>query len=262
MKDILCPTDLSELGSIALDHAVHIAAALQASVTLLHVAGPSEQQGEAAAHVEQVLENEMARVKDTVPIKHMVVNGQALPAIAHEAAHGHALMVAGTHGPRGLRQKLFGADILDLVQHAGIPSLVVQKDSPVRNFDRIVMPVAGHADIHALVDAVVDLATAFDAEVEIYQVDRPGEAPSEHLLANKARMRERLTTAGVRHKEVSEEPTVYSIGFAQQTIAHAQKVGAGLIAIMAHASEEYRYIAQAEKERMLMNEALIPVLCC
>ncbi|HNR56109.1 MAG TPA: hypothetical protein PKJ19_13145, partial [Flavobacteriales bacterium] len=58
-----------------------------------------------------------------------------------------------------------------------------------------------------------------------------------------------------------EPSTSFSIGFAQATIDYAEKVGAGALAIMAHASDEYRYIADAEKERMLTNTPRIPVLC-
>jgi hypothetical protein len=54
---------------------------------------------------------------------------------------------------------------------------------------------------------------------------------------------------------------VFSMGFAEQTIRYAQEIGAGCIAIMAKASAEYSYIADAEKERMLANEARVPVLC-
>ena len=60
---------------------------------------------------------------------------------------------------------------------------------------------------------------------------------------------------------VEDDETSFSIGFAVQTIAYADRIGAGCIAIMSMASDEYRYIADAEKERMLTNEPGIPVLC-
>ncbi|MCB9171093.1 MAG: universal stress protein [Flavobacteriales bacterium] len=262
MKDILCPTDLTELGTIALDHAVQVAEGFEASITLLHVSGKNEQDGAAAEHVRKVLDAEVERVKGRASAKYLIINGHALPAIAHEAQRDHMLMVAGTHGARGLRQNLFGADILGLVRHAGIPSLVVQHGAPVRPFDRIVMPVTGHTDIGMMLDTVIALARVWNAEVEVYQLVRPGGSPSERLMENKVRMLDSLAEAGVRHQEVNEPPTVYSVGFAQQTLQHAAQVGAGLIAIMAKASDEYRYIADAEKERMLTNAALIPVLCC
>jgi len=87
------------------------------------------------------------------------------------------------------------------------------------------------------------------------------EEPSEELLANKAKMLERIQAEGLRFVEVNEPSTAFSIGFADATIRYAERVGAGAIAIMAHASDEYRYIADAEKERLLANAPCIPVLC-
>jgi hypothetical protein len=127
---------------------------------------------------------------------------------------------------------------------------------------RIVMPVAGHSDISHMLDAVCMLARLYASEVHVYQLIRPNEQPSEELLSNKLVMLERLQREGIRHVEVNEPSTLFSIGFAEPTIRYAEKIGAGCIAIMSHASDEYRYMADAEKERMLTNSANIPVLCC
>jgi hypothetical protein len=121
--------------------------------------------------------------------------------------------------------------------------------------------VAAHSDIGRLLDVVVALATVFAADVHVYQLVRPGESPSDELLANKLRMLERLQKENLRYEEVNEPSTTFSIGFAEATIKYAERVGAGAIAIMSHASEEYRYIADAEKERILTNAPRIPVLC-
>jgi len=123
------------------------------------------------------------------------------------------------------------------------------------------MPVASHSEIDRLLDAVCMLAKAWGAEVQVFQLMRPGESPSDDLLRNKLRMLERLQREGIAHVEANEPSTRFSIGFAPATIEYASKVKAGCIAIMSHASEEYRYIADAEKERILANEPGIPVLC-
>ncbi|MFT3885884.1 MAG: hypothetical protein QM724_10780 [Flavobacteriales bacterium] len=170
-------------------------------------------------------------------------------------------MVAGTHGVHGLRQSLLGADILKLVRHVATGSLVVQQHSPRKPIERIVLPVSGHADISNLMDGVCALARAYPAEVLVYQLVRPGEQPSDQLLANRSRMFDRLREENIPHRDVVEPSTVFSVGFAEQTIRYADSVGAGCIAIMAKASDEYRWIADAEKERLLANVPGIPVLC-
>ena len=261
MKDILCPTDLSETALKGIEYADMLAAGLNSSVSLLHVMNKAEGQGEARIAAQATMDQQVKHVKKA-PFTCHFRDGEFMEEITRESSAGHAMMVCATHGSRGLRQSLFGTDILKLVRRVEIPSLVVQAQSCTpTSLGTIVMPVASHKEIDHLLDAVSMLASAFGSEVHIYQLIRPGEQPSVELLANKKHMGEYLTKAGVRHMIVEDDETSFSIGFAVQTIAYAERIGAGCIAIMSMASDEYRYIADAEKERMLTNEPGIPVLC-
>ncbi|MBK7268723.1 MAG: universal stress protein [Flavobacteriales bacterium] len=261
MSDILCPTDLSDLGRTALAHARQFADRTRSSVTLLHVRDSTERKGPRAEEVEAMLKADISGATGACPVNIKLRDGNFLKEIQKEAAEAHTIMVAGTYGPRGLRQNLFGADILKLVRHIPIPSWIMQASSQVRSVDRLVMPVAGHADITGLLSATTLLARTFSSEVHVFQLMRPGESPSDQLLQNKLKMLHYLAENGIAHREVNEPSVVYSIGFAEQTIQYARKVDAQGIAIMATASDDYRYIADAEKERLLMNDAGLPVLC-
>ncbi|MCB9165002.1 MAG: universal stress protein [Flavobacteriales bacterium] len=261
-KDILCATDLTPASDDAVRVATTIADRLSTRTTLLHVLNKNERNAEGREQVQAMMDAQVEKAGSAGRITPKLLEGDFMKAIAEETGQGHSLLVLCTHGAKGLRQNLFGADILKLVRHAATPAIVVQEG--VRSEDllkRIVMPVAGHSDIDDLLNAVVGLARAFAADVHVFQLVRPGEAPSDDLLANKLKMLRRLEDAGVRHTEANEPSTSFSVGFAQATIDYAEKVGAGALAIMAHASDEYRYIADAEKERMLTNGPRIPVLC-
>lgn len=258
MKDVLCATDLTAVSDNALRHALDLAGRLGSKVSLLHVLGRKENR----ADVEAAMDRQISAVQGADRITRLLLEGAYIDRIAEESAKDHAFMVVGTPGPHGLRQNLFGADILKLVRRSAIPSLVVQEKSAVRPaLERIVMPVAGHSTIDKLIDAVCQLARTHAAEVHIFQLMRPNEQPSDELLANKLKMLQRLEEEKIPHKEANEPFTEFSVGFASSTIAYASRINAGLIAIMSHASDEYRYIADAEKERLLTNDALIPVLC-
>lgn len=261
-KDILCATDLTPASDDAVRVAAAVADRLSTRTTLLHVLNKNERSAEGREQVQAMLAAQVEKAGSGSHMTPKLLDGDFMKAIAEETGQGHSLLVLCTHGAKGLRQNLFGADILKLVRHARTPALVVQEG--VRSeglLNRIVMPVAAHPDIDKLLDAVAGLARAFDADVHIFQLVRPGEAPSQELLDNKLKMMRHLEQAGVKHLEVNEPSTSFSIGFAQATIDYAEKVGAGALAIMAHASDEYRYIADAEKERMLTNSPRIPVLC-
>ncbi|MEZ4806895.1 MAG: universal stress protein [Flavobacteriales bacterium] len=261
MNDILCPTDLTDTAMRGVLYADVIAARLHGSVSLLHVMGKHELKGDGRTNAKMRMDHHASLIKHA-PVSRHFREGDFIHEIAMESRTGHALMVCATHGPHGLRQSLFGSDILTLVRKVAVASLVVQEQSPLPNvFSTIVLPVAGHDGIDGLLIAVTRLALAFDSEVHVYQVMRPGETPSDQLLGNKRRMLDHLAQASVRHIEVNEPSTAFSVGFAAPTIAYSERVGAGCIAIMSVASDDYRYIADAEKERLLTNGTGIPVLC-
>ncbi|MBK7381816.1 MAG: universal stress protein [Flavobacteriales bacterium] len=261
MKDLLCTTDLTKASETAIRHALYLGDRLGSRVSLMHVLGKNGRSDDDHALVAKAVEEQLGLIgADRLHL--LMPEGDFMEEIISETGRGHHLLVMGTHGPHGLRQSLFGADILKIVRRSAVPSYVVQDQSPAEpELKRIVLPVAGHSDIHRLMDVVCLLAIACDAEVHIYQLMRPGENPSDALLANKLSMMQCLERDKVRHVEATIPATGFSLGFAGPTIEYARSVDADCIAIMSHASEEYRYIADAEKERMLANEAFIPVLC-
>lgn len=257
MKDLLCTTDLTPASDAALRQALALADRMGARVTLLHVLGKAEQRTQAQAAMEHQIEN----VGGT-GVRIMLLEGDFKDVIVEQSGKDHGLLVMGTHGPHGLRQSLFGADILKLVRRSHVPSLVLQAGSKVdEGLSKIVLPVAGHSDITKLLDIVCAVAKANGAEVHVFQLMRPGEQPSDELLRNKLAMLERLEKEGIPRVEANVPQAGFSVGFSGSTVQYATSIGAGCIAIMAHASEEYRYIADAEKERLLANEAFVPVLC-
>lgn len=256
--DILCTHDLTAASDAAFACALKLADRSGARIALLHVVEDEEERGRAKA----VLIDRAAKAGAADRTRVLLPEGDPMDRIAEESGKGYALVVLGTHGPRGLRQHLFGADILKLVRRLAVPALVVQASTNLEHgMDRIVLPVAAHENIGRLVDMVCALARLHAAEVHVFQLMRPGEVPSEELLRNKFLMLQRLQDDGVRHIEANVPSTTFSVGFAGPTIDYAASIGAGCIAIMAHASKEYRYIADAEKERLLTNDPGIAVLC-
>ncbi len=262
MNDILCPTDFTPAAAVAQRYATAIAAKSGSSITLLHVLDKHHHQSDALANASAQMGSAADSLLLSVKVNEVFREGDPLKQIVAESQKQHALMVLGTHGPKGLRQSLLGADILKLVRHVAVPSLVVQAESPADvHMDRILLPVAGHDDISGLLDAVCHLARTFGSEVHVFQIMRPGEQPSDQLMKNKSIMLDRLAKDGITHVEANVPSSVFSLGFAEQTIRYATEIGAGCIAVMAKASAEYTYIADAEKERLLVNDAKVPVLC-
>ena len=270
LERILVATDLTKTANMALQHAIVIAKKANAAIDLLHIVDNNttsalERDGLGPEHLKESMQVQCDHIKDEQGLEsaYILHEGNIFDGIPFIAAKGeHQLMVLGTHGVRGLRQNLFGADILKVVKNTPIPSLIVQGEhTPWENINTIVFPVGGHPTFDSKIQATCMLAKLFGSEVEIYSVDRPGAEASVQLLANIESSKAAFNKCGIPFTEINEAPTVYSVGFAKQTIDHAQKTNADLITIMSVSSKEHYYFAQADKERLLTNDARIPVLC-
>jgi nucleotide-binding universal stress UspA family protein len=262
MSKIIVPTDFTEAADAAIRQAVAIALKTQADLILLHVLDdilPS------AKESENLLEEETARVSREYGLhcEYLLKSGSIFDVIASEPCKtNYDLMVIGTHGVTGVRQKLFGADILRLVSKVPIPVLVVQEDSPlVKTFKKIVLPVGSHDDFNMAVHAVLFFAGICQTEVHLYSINKPGFAWPEQMKKNIENAMNLFKTKNIQVIRVKEDQTVYSLGYAKQTLNYAKSVGADGICMMSIPSNEYYYFAQADKEHMLENEFRIPILC-
>lgn len=256
---IIVPVDFTEASDTAVAQASLLNETLHVNLELLHIVH-DEEHSKADFLLEKIAESLSEKGIIAYP---RVVIGDVIPAINETAKEGNFdLMVIGTHGARGIRQNLFGADILKLLKGNSCPSIVVQKTShPVDHFDRILLPVGSHAEFKMLSLAVAKIAKASNATVVIYCINRPMEETSEDLNVNKQNAKQLFMDMGVKVEDVSEPSTVVSFGFAKQTLLYAENNNIDLIAIMAHASSEHSYFANADKEKMLMNEKGIAILC-
>ncbi len=261
-KKIIVPTDFTKVAGQALRQAVAIASHAGWGVTLLHV---TEEPKEKAEAVREKLrqEAEAATQRTGVQVGWMLGEGGILDAIPDAVSEKEFdLMVIGTPGPHGIRQMIFGADIVKLIARIPIPVLVVQEDSPlVERFSRIVLPVGSHATFGKAVEAVLLLAGIYDSEVHLYSIHKPGFEWPMQMLTNIDETKELLERHNIRMVRVKEEQDVFSQGFAKQTLKYARSIGAETIWMMAIPSDDYYYLAQAYKEAMLLNEHRLPILC-
>lgn len=257
---ILVPYDFTEASDKAKEQAAKLDERCAIHIDLLHVIDSAKEEEKAMTTLR---EQSAQLVRKSVSSSVIVQKGAVLETINEVAANGlYHLMVIGTHGPKGLRQSLLGADILKLLKESPCPSIVVQKTSqPIEAFKRILLPVGSHEDYESLAEDVNFLAQISGAEVIIYTINRPGEEPAEELLANKEHTIRLFRAHDVPFREVMEDTSVFSFGFAKQTLLYAEKNDVDLIAIMPNVSAEHSYFANADKERVLVNEKGIAILC-
>jgi len=261
MKKILVAIDFTGLSEKVTEKAAFLCEMAGASMVLLHITDKSSEKHAAQAQLDE--KARMINSKYHIHCESIVREGSIYKDIQAEAMQDdYLLMVIGTHGIRGLKQKLLGSDILKVITKMPAPVLVLQSTSSDRlGFNKIILPVATHLAYENILRAVVLIGKLFDSEVHIYSIERPGFEWPDMLKKNLEKTRAIFDKNGIRYIRVNEKQTVLSIGFSSQTLQYAQKTGADLIAMMSVPSEEYHYFAQQDKENLLTNEAGLPILC-
>jgi nucleotide-binding universal stress UspA family protein len=261
-KKIIVPTDLTRAAGQATRQAVEIARRTGSSITLVHV---MDHKSASFPEVKNELESEAAIIcRDRgIECEILIPEGNLFDTIAYIACEkDYDLMVIGTHGIRGIKQRLLGADILKLVTRIHVPVLVVQEESPlIESFHKIVLPVSSHDTFRSVLDAILFFAGFYDIEVHFYSIHKAGFIWSDQMLKNIEEATREFEARGVRMVRVKEEQKVYSLGYAKQTDIYAHSVGADAMCMISVPTEENYYFAQSDKESMLLNEFRIPVLC-
>lgn len=261
-KKIFVPIDFTTTSEQSAMQAVTIAQKANSPISLFHVITDSIAKSENEKIAEKLKVKTDAISKEGLNCEYKVATGSIFDEIPKAAnIYENQLLVIGTHGIKGLKQKLLGADMLKLIRKVNIPCLVVQADCTCRNFNPIVFPVGGHEGFSSLIEATAMIAKLFGSEIHIYSIIRKGDEGSKQLRDNTVMALKYFKEAGISIKRVDEESTVFSVGFAKQTLQYANKINAGLISMMSVKTEEYYYFAQADKEAMINNEFNIPVLC-
>jgi nucleotide-binding universal stress UspA family protein len=260
---IIIPVDFTAASDQAVKQAIAIAQKAELSIMLFHVISNDAKSKSENEDVQINLKKlEVNVLNEDVKCEYKIATGNIfdeIPAIANKP--NHRMMVIGTHGIQGFKQKLLGADMLKIIRKVNIPALVIQEGCICRNFNPIVFPVGGHEGFMFLIESTALFANLFGSEVHIYSVNRKGDEGTKKLKDNTAQAINFFKEKNILIKRVEEEATVFSVGYSKQTLQYAEKVNAGLISIMSVKTEEYYYFAQADKESLINNEFNIPVLC-
>jgi nucleotide-binding universal stress UspA family protein len=259
-KSILVPYDLTDSAMKAAGIAASVAKSGNMSITLLHVID-----SDADKATDDKLTVLAARLESeySVNANFIIRKGRLLQEISAEAEGlNYHLMIIGSHGYKGLKEKLLGTDILKLLKNISVPAITIQQgyNFPEKGFQTILLPASSHGFFDKKIEAVILLAQLYDAEVHVYTVEKPGFEWSSEIKANIAKTTQAFESNNIRYKRVNEKQNTYSPGYSRQILQYAQKVSADLIAVISVATKEYYYIADSDKERLLTNEMMIPVL--
>ena len=258
---ILVPSDFSDASHAAVDLAATIAKKNDMGLSLLHI-----QNGKSVGDSKDQMINiiQSLKVKYNLDTDYIIKKGSIFSDISRVACEDcYRMMVIGSHGFKGIREKFFGADILKLVKTIPVPVIVAQKNYniPGSGIKNIVLPAASHDDFHRIVQATTFIAGIFDAKVHLYTIEKPGQEWPEKLKSNIEKAKEIFDDHKIRYIRVNEQASTYSVGYSKQTLKYAEGISADMISLMSMPTKEYHYFADGDKEQLLTNKAGIPVLC-
>lgn len=259
-KKILVPVDFTDASPAAIHFANSIAMQSNMTITLLHITNKKLIVDSNKKMNELV--NEAKSVSD-IQYEFILKDGDVLKEIADTAnSEAFSLMVVGSHGIKGIREKVFGADILKLLKSIAIPVLTIQKNYqiPEYGFKTILFPVSSHKTFIHKVNATIDVARLFGSEVHIYSVTKPGTDLSEEVLNNVRKTKNEFEKKRIPFVRVKDSQDSFSVGYAKQIMDYAERENIDLIAFMSNPTKENYYFADADKEFILTNSASIPVL--
>ncbi len=252
--------DLTPLCKKAVEWAGFIAEYADAELVLVHVASHSTSD----ESITQQLKPLCGIPADKVRVETHVARGDFFSVIPTEIDELNVdLVVIPTHGKVGLKQNLFGANILKLVKILRAPSLVVQEGTPVsaEMLRRVLFPIGPHDNFHLQIEQTAALAKLFESEVVIYTVRNDIRGVDEKLRVNIQAAKDLFSRKGIKHEAVSEAPSSFSAGYSKHILAFAKKHGLKSVSMMANVSEDNAYIGNYDKENIILNADALPVLC-
>ncbi len=174
------------------------------------------------------------------------------------------LVIIGTHGIKGLKQKFLGADILKLIKIIEYPCIVVQENTVVKEsgLNKILFPVGPHHNFEIKIRQTAAFAKRFGCEIVIYEIAKEGFDLGGAIGKNSNFAKAHFKENNISFSSVTEEMTLFSTGNSRQTLNYAAKNGFELISMMSTISQNEILYGATDKENLLVNNLGIPILCC
>ncbi|MFT7588786.1 MAG: nucleotide-binding universal stress UspA family protein [Limisphaerales bacterium] len=260
MIDILVLVDFTETADRSVAQAISIAMDKGGKITVCHIAGSKT---EDEATTEKLKPYLQVIEKEGISCKSLVGHGNLYKEAASIADHTQPdLIIVGTHGVKGLKQNIFGANIYKLVSGLSIPSLVVNDHARTvkGGYKKVLMPVAHHLEYLNKVKQTSKLI-AKDGKIVIFSIAKPGLELDAEVKKNITESQNWLNENGINWEYQEVSSTKYSLGYAKETLAAISDQKIDLISIITNISEQSALFGKMDKENLLVNQIGLQVLC-
>ena len=263
---ILIPTDFSEVCENAINHGIELAQFLHYNVCILHVISKQTEpdhlkENRGREHVNENFRKckELYEKNYPVRIDFLAKEGNLLKVINKAAIDIKAnLIVLGTHGKQGL-QHLFGSHALKVVLDSPCPVVVVQKRSFDNGYQDIVLPVSSDIEPRQSIEWILLMSRLFNSKIHLFlsfETDQDLNSRMTNITQQIIKiLDEKKVPYDIKTADTSKD-------FSAGIISFAVEIKSDMIMIMTMPGESIPgFNFSAWNERLMFNEAHIPVMC-
>lgn len=255
-RSLLVPHDFTKVADNAVTYAMHLASKMGANVELLHVVKDSKGIKTAKTQFEKLIAN----IKDKpagVEVNYNVRNGSIFSDIASVAAELQAsLIIMGTHGSKGLQQKMFGSFALKVITSTHVPFLVVQEEYTGLDLSKIVVPIDESQESLQIEQVTSGLAEMLKSEIHILTEKKVDSNLKLKVAVHSGLLSKQFKAGGIPYVTASLKKDK---GYALDIANYAVSVNANLIAFAYHSDSllpQFDTFAQT----VITNKSGVPVL--
>ena len=255
-RSLLVPHDFTPTADNAVKYALNLATKMEANVDLLHVVKNDSGVSKAKAEFEKVIAN-TKDIPAGIELKTHVKSGSIFTDIASMATELHAsLIIMGTHGSKGLQQKMFGSFALKVITSTHVPFLVIQDNVTGMDLSKIVVPLDETQESLQIEQVTTGLAEIFKSEVHVLTEKKVDSNLKLKVAVHSGLLSKQLKEAGITYQaKVLEKKK----GFSSDIVNYALENQAHLIAFAYHSDSllpQFDTFAQS----LITNKKDVPVL--
>ncbi len=270
MKKILVPVDFSNYSEYALEVAAKIARSKQAEIIVLHMMGLSEAvltKDESQEFLEAQYYMKLAKKRFTtflnrpylkgIPLREMVQNYKVFSEINQVAKEQNVeLIIMGSHGVTdGIKDIFVGSNTEKVVRTSEIPVLVIKKQIPDFEIDRIVMAWHFKDENVTTYRKAKRFADLFSAELHLVYINLPA-----YNFLSSSQIEEKMNSF-MQNTGIDQKVEVYcDYSVEKGILKYADKMKADVVAIATHGRRGLHHFLVGSIGEDLANHSHLPVV--
>jgi len=253
MKKLLVPIDFQNTTTNALNYSVHIAKNYGCQIHALHLIGSESDRAKAEKNMSELIAS-----FDDQDQKHIVSHisvGKIESDIGNTAEELEvSFIIMGVHKKSRL-DKIFGSRPIKVISESKTPYITIQEGGTLMPITKIAMTIDLEKESVQIVDAAIDLAKLFGAEIMLVGGDHTDSALKTKVAVNVRTTRSQLANSGI----ASSVHLLDRGDFMENFIKFSAENNVNLIAATYY-PDTFTVFSNKFVQRLMENEACIPVL--